>query len=131
MSTHTLTRLRHVTWLVAGLLLTGAAATACSSAGATPTSTKTSQPASASPTSSATGVNLANVTLHVGDQAGAGAQSLLTAAGLINKLPFKVAWSDFTAGPPMLQAMSAGAVAIGSVGDAPPSLRAAGGSRMP
>ena len=52
--------------------------------------------------------SLSNVTLHVGDQAGTGAQALLTAAGLIGKLPFKVDWSDFTSGPPMLQAMGSG-----------------------
>ena len=46
-------------------------------------------------------------TLRVGDQAGTGAQALLTASGLINKLPFKVQFADFTSGPPMLQAMSA------------------------
>jgi sulfonate transport system substrate-binding protein len=70
------------------------------------------------------------VTLHIGDQAGTGAQALLTAAGLINKLPFKVAWSDFTSGPPMLQAMGAGSVDIGGVGNAPPVFAAAGGSRI-
>ena len=75
-------------------------------------------------------MNLADVTLRVGDQAGAGAQALLTAAGLIGKLPFKVTWSDFTSGPPMLQAMGSGSVDIGSVGDAPPIFAAAGGSQI-
>jgi sulfonate transport system substrate-binding protein len=70
------------------------------------------------------------VTLHIGDQAGTGAQALLTAAGLIDKLPFKVAWSDFTSGPPMLQAMGAGSVDIGGVGNAPPVFAAAGGSKI-
>jgi sulfonate transport system substrate-binding protein len=70
------------------------------------------------------------VTLHVGDQAGTGAEAVLTAAGLIRKLPFKVAWSDFTSGPPMLQAMSGSAVDIGGVGDAPPVFAAAGGEKI-
>lgn len=70
------------------------------------------------------------MTLHIGDQAGAGAQALLTAAGLINRLPFKVVWSDFTAGPPMLAAMSSGSVDVGAVGDAPPIFAAAGGSKI-
>ena len=70
------------------------------------------------------------MTLRVGDQAGTGAEALLTAAGLIHKLPFKVSWSDFTSGPPMLQAMGAGAVDIGGVGDAPPVFAAAGGSKI-
>jgi sulfonate transport system substrate-binding protein len=75
-------------------------------------------------------VSLKNVTLHIGDQAGSGAQSLLTAAGLINKLPFKADWSDFTSGPPMLQAMGSGSVDIGAVGDAPPIFEAAGGGKI-
>jgi sulfonate transport system substrate-binding protein len=73
---------------------------------------------------------VSGVTLHVGDQAGTGAQALLTAAGLIGKLPFKVAWSDFTSGPPMLQAMGAGSVDVGGVGNAPPVFAAAGGSKI-
>jgi sulfonate transport system substrate-binding protein len=68
--------------------------------------------------------------LHVGDQAGTGAQALLTAAGLIGKLPFKVSWSDFTSGPPMLQAMGAGSVDVGGVGNSPPVFAAAGGSKI-
>ena len=36
-------------------------------------------------------VNVSDVTLNIGDQAGTGAEALLTAAGLINKLPFKAA----------------------------------------
>lgn len=117
-------------WLAAGLLLAGTAATACSPAGATSGKTQSSPSVSASGGRSADPVNLSDVTLHVGDQAGAGSQALLTAAGLIGKLPFKVDWSDFTSGPPMLQAMSGGSVDIGSVGDAPPVFAAAGGSQI-
>ena len=51
-------------------------------------------------------------------------------AGLIGKLPFKVAWSDFTSGPPMLQAMGAGSVDVGGVGDAPPAFAAAAGEKI-
>src|SRR5580693_7236590 len=83
-----------------------------------------------SSTASAKNANVSSVVLHVGDQAGSGAQALLTAAGLISKLPFKVEWSDFTSGPPMLQAMSGGAVDIGGVGDAPPVFAAAGGEKI-
>ena len=86
--------------------------------------------ASSSGTSSASPASVSGVTLHIGDQAGTGAQALLTAAGLIDKLPFKVAWSDFTSGPPMLQAMGAGSVDIGGVGNAPPVFAAAGGSKI-
>ena len=65
-----------------------------------------------------------------GTRRASGSQALLTAAGLISKLPFKVTWSDFTSGPPMLQAMGAGAVDIGSVGNAPPVFAAAGGDKL-
>jgi sulfonate transport system substrate-binding protein len=83
-----------------------------------------------SSTASAGNVNVSSVVLHVGDQAGSGSQALLSAAGLIHKLPFKVEWSDFTSGPPMLQAMGSGAIDIGSVGDAPPVFAAAGGEKV-
>ena len=86
--------------------------------------------ASSSRTSGANQASVSGVTLHVGDQAGTGAQALLTAAGLIGKLPFKVAWSDFTSGPPMLQAMGAGSVDVGGVGNAPPVFAAAGGDQL-
>ena len=114
---------------VAGLFLAGTAAAACSTAGAAQVGNK---PASTGAAGGSAGqpASVANVTLHVGDQAGAGSEALLTAAGLISKLPFKVTWSDFTSGPPMLQAMSGGSVDIGSVGDAPPVFAAAGGSQV-
>jgi sulfonate transport system substrate-binding protein len=106
--------------LATGLLAIGLAATACSSgSGSTGSSSATAGTTS-----------LSGVTLHVGDQAGTGAEAVLTAAGLIRKLPFKVAWSDFTSGPPMLQAMSGSAVDIGGVGDAPPVFAAAGGEKI-
>jgi sulfonate transport system substrate-binding protein len=75
-------------------------------------------------------VDVSDVTLHIGDQAGTGAQALLTAAGLIGKLPFKADWSDFTSGPPMLQAMAGGSVDVGGVGNAPPVFAAAGGDQL-
>jgi sulfonate transport system substrate-binding protein len=75
-------------------------------------------------------VNVSDVTLTIGDQKGTGAEALLTAAGLISKLPFKAKWVDFTSGPPMVQAMGSGSVDIGGVGDAPPVFAAAGGSKV-
>jgi sulfonate transport system substrate-binding protein len=103
-------------------------ATACSSAGSSPSGS--AQQGSHSSAGQVSTASLAKVTLHIGDQAGSGAQALLTAAGLIRKLPFKADWSDFTSGPPMLQAMGAGAVDVGSVGDAPPVFAAAGGEKI-
>lgn len=116
------------TLLTAGLLAVSTAVTACS-AGNSGSSSKPRATAGGKTTHAKT-ASVSNVTLHVGDQAGAGSQALLTAAGLISKLPFKVEWSDFTSGPPMLQAMSAGSVDIGSVGDAPPVFAAAGNSQI-
>jgi sulfonate transport system substrate-binding protein len=111
---------------LAAILVIGAlAAAACSSSSSTG-----SKASSSTASASSAAVNLSGVTLHVGDQAGSGSQARLTAAGLLSKLPFKVTWSDFTSGPPMLQAMGAGAIDIGSVGDAPPVFAAAGGEKI-
>jgi sulfonate transport system substrate-binding protein len=104
--------------LVAAALATSLLAAACSSS---PSST------GASGSGKSASVDVASVTLNIGDQKGTGAEALLTAAGLINKLPFHAVWSDFTSGPPMLQAISSGSVDIGGVGDAPPVIAAAGG----
>jgi sulfonate transport system substrate-binding protein len=106
----------------AAVALLALIAAGCSSSGASSSS--------GSSTASAKTANVSSVVLHVGDQAGSGSQALLTAAGLISKLPFKIEWSDFTSGPPMLQAMGSGAVDIGSVGDAPPVFAAAGGEKV-
>jgi sulfonate transport system substrate-binding protein len=111
-------RRRRLLPLAVGLAVSGLLAAACSSAASGPAKDAVSRKA------------LSQLTLRVGDQAGAGAEALLTAAGLIKKLPFKVAWSDFTSGPPMLEAMNAGAIDIGSVGDAPPVFAAAGGDKL-
>ena len=108
-----------------GLLALGVSA--CSSSGSGPAAGNSP---TASGTTSASTTDVSNVTLNIGDQAGSGAQALLTAAGLIGKLPFKAHWSDFTSGPPMLQAMGAGSIDVGGVGDAPPVFAAAGGSQI-
>src|SRR6195952_874038 len=64
-------------------------------------------------------VDLAKVTLTVGDQKG-GSQALLSAAGDLKHLPYKIDWKPFTSGPPMLDAISSGAVDVGGVGNTPP-----------
>ena len=74
-------------------------------------------------------MNLSSVTLNVGDQKGTGAEAVLKAAGLLT-LPFNVNWSDFTSGPPMLEAMASGSVDVGGVGDAPPVFAASGGEQV-
>ena len=85
---------------------------------------------SAAATGSAASASLSSVTLNIGDQKGTGAQAILTAAGLLGSLPFHVSWSDFTSGPPMLEAMASGSVDVGGVGDAPPVFAASGGEAV-
>jgi sulfonate transport system substrate-binding protein len=121
-------RRRRALPLAAGLALLGLVAAGCSSAGSAASGSGPS--GSGDGTAKAGTTSISNVTLHIGDQAGSGAQALLTAAGLISRLPFKVTWSDFTSGPPLLQAMAGGAVDIGSVGNAPPVFAAAGGDNI-
>ncbi len=105
-------------------------AAACSSSGATGSSYSSSGSGSSGTGSGGTTTNVSSVTLNIGDQKGTGAEALLQAADLIGKLPFKVNWTDFTSGPPMLQAMGAGSVDIGGVGDAPPVFAASGGEKV-
>jgi sulfonate transport system substrate-binding protein len=116
--------------LAASVLLAGFTAACASDGSGTGAAGPTSSNSASSSAVQAGTTSLSDVTLHVGDQAGTGAQALLTAAGLIRELPFKIAWSDFTSGPPILQAEAAGAVDIGGVGDAPPVFAAAGGDKV-
>ena len=115
------------------LALAGLGAGGCSSSSSSssPSDSSSTVGASASASASAAGsVNLSSVTLNIGDQKGTGAEAVLSAAGLLNTLPFHVNWSDFTSGPPMLQAMASGSVDIGGVGDAPPVFAASGGEAI-
>ncbi|WP_026423447.1 ABC transporter substrate-binding protein [Actinokineospora inagensis] len=73
--------------------------------------------------------DLAKVTLKVGDQKG-GQKSLLDAAGLLKDLPYKIEWSTFTSGPPLLEAASAAAIDIGAVGNTPPLFSAAANAKV-
>src|ERR1700761_3746762 len=106
------------------------AAAACSSSGGGGSTSSGASSSSSSGSGSGSTVNVSQVTLNIGDQKGTGAEALLKAAGLINKLPFKANWVDFTSGPPMVQAMGSGSVDIGGVGDAPPAFAAAGSSKV-
>jgi len=108
--------------------LAGLAAAGCSSSSSS-TGAGTAATNTSSPSASAS-VNLSSVTLNGGDQKGTGAEAVLSAAGLLNTLPFHVSWSDFTSGPPMLEAMASGSVDIGGVGDAPPVFAASGGEAV-
>src|ERR1700728_2340049 len=103
---------RHRLYVVSAIAVAGLAVAGCSSS----SSSSGSASASSASASASSSVNLSSVTLNIGDQKGTGAEAVLSAAGLLNTLPFHVAWSDFTSGPPMLQAMASGSVDIGGVG---------------
>ncbi|MEV7086171.1 ABC transporter substrate-binding protein [Streptomyces sp. NPDC093085] len=70
-----------------------------------------------------------SLTLDIGDQKG-GAEAVLRAAGELKDLPYRVKWSTFTSGPPMLEAINAGAVDLGPVGNTPPVFAAGAGSKI-
>lgn len=91
--------------------------------------TETRAPAAAPVPQTVEQAELAGVTLRVGDQKG-GAKSLLEAAGLLDDVPYKIEWSTFTSGPPLLEAVSAGAIDVGGVGNTPPIFAAAAGAKI-
>jgi sulfonate transport system substrate-binding protein len=101
--------------LLAALILVVSAGTACASTGST--------------SGDAKGSSGSSVTLRVGDQK-AGSQALLKAAGLLGGTSYAITWSQFTSGPPLLEAVNAGAVDIGGVGNTPPVFAAASGSKI-
>lgn len=70
-----------------------------------------------------------SLTLNVGDQKG-GSEAVLRAAGELKNLDYKIKWSTFTSGPPLLEAVNARAVDIGGVGNTPPVFAAGAGSKV-
>lgn len=64
--------------------------------------------------------------LQVGDQSGL-VQALLHAADEDRTADYSLTWHPFPAGPALLEAISAGAVDVGVVGNAPPVFAQAGG----
>jgi len=109
-------RLRKAVPLVAALLAIAACGTA-------------TEPEKAAVPAPVSADELAAVTLKVGDQKG-GSKSLLAAAGLLDDLPYKIEWATFTSGPPLLEAVSAGGVHIGRVGNTPPIFAAAAKAKI-
>jgi sulfonate transport system substrate-binding protein len=111
--------------------VSGSSSSASSGSAGSKASTSASAAASTTPAKvSVVNSSFKGATLRVGDQAGTGAQALLTASGLIKKLPFKIKFADFTSGPPMLEAMGSGSLDIGGVGNAPTIFAAAGGAKI-
>ncbi|GLZ10868.1 ABC transporter substrate-binding protein [Actinomadura sp. NBRC 104425] len=74
-------------------------------------------------------VDLSKVTLRVGDQKG-GQRALLGAAGELDGVKYRIEWKQFTSGPPLLEAVNAGALDVGAVGNTPPVFAAAAGSKI-
>jgi sulfonate transport system substrate-binding protein len=66
----------------------------------------------------------AQTTLRVGDQKG-NAQAVMEAAGVLKDVPYKIEWKEFPAAAPLLEALGAGAIETGLVGDAPFTFAAA------
>ncbi|MFE3032820.1 ABC transporter substrate-binding protein [Streptomyces canus] len=70
-----------------------------------------------------------SLTLNVGDQKG-GSEAILRAAGELDNLDYKIKWSTFSSGPPLLEAVNAKAVDIGGVGNTPPVFAAGADSKI-
>ncbi|WP_315705186.1 MULTISPECIES: ABC transporter substrate-binding protein [unclassified Bradyrhizobium] len=68
----------------------------------------------------------AQVSLRVGDQKG-NARAVMEAAGVLDDVPYKIEWKEFAAAAPLLEALGAGAIETGLVGDAPFTFAAASG----
>jgi sulfonate transport system substrate-binding protein len=66
--------------------------------------------------------------LRVGDQKG-GAKSLMTASGALTGIDHLIEWNIFAAAAPLLEALNAGAIDCGGVGDAPFAFARAAGVR--
>ena len=63
-------------------------------------------------------------TLRVGDQKG-NSRAVMEAAGVLTDVPYKIEWKEFAAAAPLLEALGAGAIDTGLVGDAPFTFAAA------
>jgi sulfonate transport system substrate-binding protein len=66
----------------------------------------------------------AQTTLRVGDQKG-NSQAVMEVAGVLKDLPYRIEWKEFPAAAPLLEALGAGAIETGVVGDAPFTFAAA------
>jgi sulfonate transport system substrate-binding protein len=61
---------------------------------------------------------VAQSVLRVGDQI-AGNRSVMEAAGVLQGVPYRIEWAQFTAAAPLLEALNAGALDVGFTGDVP------------
>jgi sulfonate transport system substrate-binding protein len=67
--------------------------------------------------------------LRIGDQRG-NQRAVMEAADVLRDLPFRITWHEFPAAAPLIEAMNAGAIDAGVVGDAPFTFGFASGVRM-
>ncbi len=74
----------------------------------------------------AAGLAFGQDVLRVGDQKG-NSQAVMEAAGVLKDVPYKIEWKEFQAAAPLLEALGAGAIDTGLVGDAPFTFAAASG----
>lgn len=72
---------------------------------------------------------LSDLTLNVGDQKG-GTEALLRAAGALDNLPYKIAFSTFTSGPPQIEAATADKIDFAITGNTPPIFGAASNAKV-
>jgi sulfonate transport system substrate-binding protein len=66
----------------------------------------------------------AQTVLRVGDQKG-NSQAVMQAVGVLKDVPYRIEWKEFPAAAPLLEALGAGAIDTGLVGDAPFTFAAA------
>jgi sulfonate transport system substrate-binding protein len=66
----------------------------------------------------------AQTVLRVGDQKG-NSQAVMQAAGVLKDVPYQIEWKEFPAAAPLMEALGAGAIDTGLVGDAPFTFAAA------
>jgi sulfonate transport system substrate-binding protein len=71
---------------------------------------------------------LPGLTLQVGDQKG-GTEALLRAANALENVPYRIAFSTFTSGPPQIEALTAGKIDFAVTGNTPPVFGAAANSK--
>jgi sulfonate transport system substrate-binding protein len=71
----------------------------------------------------------AQVTLRVGDQQ-LQTRGILEAAGQLKDLPYTIEWYNFPAAQPLGEALNAGAIDVGGLGDAPLIFAYAAGARV-
>lgn len=69
------------------------------------------------------------LTLRIADQKG-NMRAQLEAADALKDLPYKIQWSEFPAAAPLAEALNAGAVDAGIIGDAPLLFALAAGARL-